>query len=40
MDIIYWIWIVALWAFVGFIVAVAFGFISDRGQDNNNSVFY
>lgn len=36
MDIIYWI--LALWVIVGFIVAVAFGFFSERGQDNDSSV--
>ena len=30
MDIIYWI--VALWVIVGLIVAVAFGFVTDRGR--------
>ena len=36
MEIMYWI--VALWIIVGFIVAVAFGFFSNRGQDNDSSV--
>lgn len=36
MEIIYWI--VTLWVIVGFIVAVAFGFFADRGQDNDSSV--
>jgi hypothetical protein len=36
MDIMYWI--VAFWVIVGFIVAVAFGFFSDRGQENDSSV--
>jgi hypothetical protein len=36
MDILYWI--VALWVIVGFIVAVAFGFFSEWGQDNDSSV--
>lgn len=35
MEILYGI--VALWVIVGFIVAVAFGFFSDRGQDNDVS---
>jgi hypothetical protein len=36
MDNMYWI--VALWVIVGFIVAVAFGFFSNRGQNNDSSV--
>ena len=31
-------WIVALWVIVGFIVAVAFRFLSNRGQGNESSV--
>jgi hypothetical protein len=36
MDIMYWI--LAMWVIVGFIVAVAFGYFSDRGQGNDSSV--
>ena len=36
MDNVYWI--VALWVIIGFIVAVAFGFFSDRSRDNDSSI--
>lgn len=35
MDIMYWI--VASWIIVGFIVAVAFGFATDKGEDNDSA---
>lgn len=34
MDIIYWI--LTLWVVVGLIVAIAFGFSSDKGHDNDS----
>ena len=36
MDNVFWI--VALWVIVGFIVAVAFGFFSDRSRNNDSSI--
>jgi hypothetical protein len=35
MDLMYWI--VALWVIVGFIVAVAFGFATEKVKDNDGS---
>lgn len=34
MDIIYWI--VALWVIVGFVIAVVFGLITDKGTKSGS----
>lgn len=35
MDIIYWI--VALWIIVGVVVAIAFGLVTDKEEDNDRA---